>query len=63
MQETGCEIICGASTTLAAKGLRIMMLMKQGPCFTAREMDGGDKRLVELELACEVDGVTPPDPV
>ena len=23
---------------------------KQGPCFTAREEDGGDKRLVELEL-------------
>ena len=24
---------------------------KQGPCFTAVEEDGGDKRLVELELA------------
>ena len=29
----------------------------------AMEEDGGDKRLVELELACEVDGVAPPDPV
>ena len=32
---------------------------KQGPCFTARE----DKRLVELELACNADGVALPDPV
>ena len=36
---------------------------KQGPCFTAIEEDGGDKRLVELELACEADGVAPLDPV
>ena len=28
----------------------------QGPCFTATEEDGGDKRLEELELACEADG-------
>ena len=63
MEKTGCKIICGAPTTLAAKGLRIMMLMKQGPCFTAREMDGGGKRLVELELACKVDGIAPPGPV
>ena len=25
--------------------------------------DGGDKRLVELALACRADGVAPPDPV
>ena len=36
---------------------------KQGPSVTARENDGGDKRLVELQLACEADGVAPPDPV
>ena len=30
---------------------------KLGPCFTAIEEDGGDKRLVQLELACEADGV------
>ena len=36
---------------------------KQGPCFTATEKDGDDKRLVELELACEADVVVPPDPV
>ena len=27
MEETGCEIICGAPTTLAVKGLLIMMIM------------------------------------
>ena len=36
---------------------------KQGPCPTAIEENGGDKRLVELELACEADGVAPPGPV
>ena len=25
--------------------------------------DGGDKRLVELELACEADGLALPDPL
>ena len=34
---------------------------KQGPCFTAIEKDGGDKRLVQLELACEADGIALPD--
>ena len=32
-------------------------VIKQGPCFTAIEDDGGDKRLVQLELVCEADGV------
>ena len=36
---------------------------KQGPCFTAVEDDGDDKRLVELELARKADGVALPDPV
>ena len=40
-----------------------MSVSKQGPCFTGIEEDGGDKRLVQLELACEADGVAPPDPV
>ena len=34
----------------------------QKVCFTAIEEDGGN-RLVQLELACEADGVAPPDPV
>ena len=29
---------------------------KQGPCFTTIAEDGGDKRLVELDLACKDDG-------
>ena len=28
MEETGCEIICGAPTTLAVKGLMMMMMMR-----------------------------------
>ena len=36
---------------------------KQGPCFTAIEEDGGDKRLAQLELACNADDVAPPYPV
>ena len=35
---------------------------KQRPCFTAIVETGGDKRLVELELTCEADGVVPLDP-
>ena len=35
----------------------------QGPCFTAVEENGGDKRLVELELVCDADDVEPSDPV
>ena len=36
---------------------------KQDPYFTAVEEDGGDKRLVQLELGCKADGVAPTDPV
>ena len=39
------------------------IVSKQGPCFTAMEEDGGEKRLVQLELAFEADGVASPDPV
>ena len=38
-----------------------LRVSKQGPCFTAIQKDGCDKRLVELELACKADGVAPPD--
>ena len=40
-----------------------LRVSRESPCSKAMEEDGGDKRLVELELACEVDGVAPPDPV
>ena len=32
MEKTGCKIICGAPTTLAVKGL-MMMMMKHEPCL------------------------------
>ena len=35
----------------------------QSPCFKAVEEDGNDERLVELELACEADGVAQPYPL
>ena len=34
---------------------------KQSPYFTATEEDGNDKRLVQLEFACEAGGVAPSD--
>ena len=40
-----------------------LSVSKEGPSFTAMEEDGGDERLVQLELACEADGVALPDPV
>ena len=35
----------------------------QGPCSIDIEEDGGGKRFVQLEFACEADDVAPPDPV
>ena len=38
MEKTGCKTICGAPTTLAVKGLMMMMFMsdEQGdPCYSA----------------------------
>ena len=29
MEKTGCEIICGAPTTLAVKGLMMMMMIEK----------------------------------
>ena len=31
MEKTGCKVICGAPTTLAVKGLMMMMMMKFAP--------------------------------
>ena len=39
-----------------------LKVSKQGPCLAVLEEDGGDKRLVQLELACLSD-VALPDPV
>ena len=36
---------------------------KQGPCLTAMEEDGEDKRSVQPELVCEAYHVDSPDPV
>ena len=46
---------------LVSKAWLFFSVSKQGPCFTAVEEDGGDERLVQLELVCEADGVAPPD--
>ena len=49
---------------LGFEGLDIFLTVsKQSPRFTAVEEDGGDKRLVEIELACETDGAASPVPV
>ena len=34
MEKTGCKIICGAPTTLAVKGLMMMMMCKQSLTLT-----------------------------
>ena len=44
---------------LVSKTWIFFPVSKPGPCFTATEEDGGDKRLVELELACEADVLHP----
>ena len=35
MEKTGCKIICGATTTLAVKGLMMMMMMMMCVCLRA----------------------------
>ena len=47
---------------LGFKSLNPFFSCKQGPYFKALEENGGDKRLAELELAYEADGVAQPDP-
>ena len=47
---------------LVLKAQILFSVSQQGPCLTAME-DGGDKRLVELELAFEADGIALPDSV
>ena len=46
---------------LVSKAWILVSVSKQGPSFTTIEEDGGDKRLLELELICESDDVAPPD--
>ena len=41
----------------------IFRVSEQDPCFTAIEEDRGNKKFVELELACKADGAAPPYPV
>ena len=48
---------------LVSRAWTLFWVNKHGPCFTATEEDGSDKRLLELELACEVDDVVPLDTV
>ena len=42
MEETGCEIICGAPATLVVKGLMMMMMMMLSPSW---KMAGSEKSL------------------
>ena len=41
----------------------LLRVSKQGPFFTAIEEDGGNKRLAQIEVAWEADGVAAPDTV
>ena len=41
MEKTGCKVICGAPTTLAVKGLMMMMMMKFAP-FTIMNNEDTD---------------------
>ena len=60
----GLVLKVGDTKYLVSKAwILFVRVSKQDPCFTAAEEDEGDKRLVELELACRADGVAPPDSV
>ena len=50
--------------TVGFKSLDLFLRFgKQASCLTTTEEDGGDMRLVQLELACEADGIASPDSV
>ena len=44
------------ASCLKSQGL-FLILNKQASCLAGMEEDGDDKRFVQLELACEADGV------
>ena len=50
MEKTGCKIICGAPTTLAVKGLKMMMMMK----LVSQRSAGSEfqRKDADLEKAC-----------
>ena len=51
MEETSCEIICGAPTTLAVKGLMMMMMMTLKACHRCRDCDQLSSGL-DADLKC-----------
>ena len=42
-----------------AIGFESLFFQRHSPCFTATDMEGGNKRLAQCKLACEADGVPP----
>ena len=58
-------LLADTKTFLHALGFKSLdpffRVSRQGPCFTAIEENGGDERLVQLELACKASGVAQPD--
>ena len=63
----GFVVQAGDAVFFQALGFKCLDLFfpvsKQGPCFTAIEEDGGNKRLAQIEVAWEADGVAAPDTV
>ena len=59
--------VADAEKFLQASGFEspdpFLRVSKQGPCLTAIAEDGGDQRLVQLGLSCEVVSVALPDSV
>ena len=45
MEKTGCKIICGAPTTLAVKGLMMMMMIRVHDSQAYRKMDVTRERI------------------
>ena len=53
MEKTGCKIICGAPTTLAVKGLMMMMMKAEGPRFDPLRLSYLFKNCGLWTLSCD----------
>ena len=60
MEETGCKIICGAPTTLAVKGLMMMLFLESIRTDALEDHEGtvstGGRAITNLRYADDIDG-------
>ena len=54
MEKTGCKVICGAPTTLAVKGLMMMMMIRT--IFQEMYIAGGESTILQEMYKNDISG-------